>query len=93
MTRQEIIKLAQTSSLSLEEGEIEAFTSDLEKMISFGKQLEDLDTNEVDINKRDSALYNVFRKDQVKPSMAKEELLANAPEQKDGCFFVPQIVE
>lgn len=93
MTRQEIIKLAQTSSLSLEEGEIEAFTSDLEKMISFGKQLEDLDTNEVDINKRDSALYNVFRKDEVKPSMAKEELLANAPEQKDGCFFVPQIVE
>lgn len=93
MTRQEIIRLAQTSSLSLEECEIEAFTSDLEKMISFGKQLEDLDTNEVDINKRDSALYNVFRKDEVKPSMAKEELLANAPEQKDGCFFVPQIVE
>lgn len=93
MTRQEIITLAQTASLSLEESEIEAFTSDLEKMIDFGKQLEDLNTEEVEISKRDGTLYNVFRKDEIKPSMAKEELLANAPKQKDGCFFVPQIVE
>lgn len=93
MTRQEIITLAQTTSLSLEESEIEAFTSDLEKMIDFGKQLEDLNTEEVEISKRDGTLYNVFRKDEIKPSMAKEELLANAPKQKNGFFFVPQIVE
>ena len=93
MTRQEIITLAQTASLSLEESEIEAFTSDLEKMIDFGKQLEDLNTEEVEISKRDGTLYNVFRKDEIKPSMAKEELLANAPKQKNGFFFVPQIVE
>lgn len=93
MTREEIIKLAQIVSLSLKESEIQAFTSDLEKMIDYGKQLEDLNTENIDINKRDTALYNVFRKDEIKPSMAKEELLANAPKQKSGCFFVPQIVE
>lgn len=93
MTRQEIIKLAEATSLNLDESEIEAFIKDLEKMIAFGKELEKVNTKEVDINKRQGSLYNVFRKDEVRPSMAKEELLANAPKQKDGCFFVPQIVE
>jgi len=93
MTNQEIMKLAQTTSLTLEESEMEIFVKEMEKMIDFGKQLEDLNTAGIEINKRDDGLYNVFRKDEIKPSMAKEKLLANAPEQKNGCFFVPQIVE
>ena len=37
--------------------------------------------------------YNVFRADEVRPSAARELLLANAPSQEQGCFFVPKIVE
>ena len=31
--------------------------------------------------------------DGVKPSMARELILQNAPKQKDGCFLVPKTVE
>ena len=93
MTKKEILKLAQTASLSLTDSEIEAFTQDLDKMIGFAEQLEELDTSGVEDIKNDDGLYNVFRKDEIKPSMAKEELLANAPQQKNGSFFVPQVVE
>lgn len=93
MTKQEILKIAQTASLSLTDSEIEIFAEDLERMIGFAKQLEELDTKDVECIKNDNGLYNVFRKDEIKPSMAKEELLANAPQQKNGSFFVPQIVE
>lgn len=93
MTREEVLKIAQTASLSLTDDEIVAFTQDLDKMVGFAKQLEELDTEGVDPIKSDDGIYNVLRKDEIKPSMAKEELLANAPEQKNGYFFVPQIVE
>ena len=93
MTREEVLKIAQTASLTIEDHEIEDFVKDLDKMIGFARQLEELDTTNVDLTQNDDGLYNVFRKDEVKPSMAKEELLANSPQSKNGCFFVPQIVE
>jgi len=36
---------------------------------------------------------NVYRPDEVRPSLSPEEALANAPEVEDGRFKVPRIVE
>ena len=36
---------------------------------------------------------NNFREDEAVNTENREALLANAPEQKDGCFKVPQTVE
>jgi len=33
----------------------------------------------------------VFREDNVKKPLSKEEVLSNAPEEKDGSFLVPKI--
>lgn len=93
LTKKDVLKLAGLAHLSLTQSEAEEFVKDLDKMVSLAEELQGLDTSGVDLEDRDSNVYNVLRKDQVKPSMAKEELLANAPEQKEGCFFVPQIVE
>lgn len=93
ITKESVLKIADIAHLSLTEDEIGIFTQDLEKMIDFAKQLEDLDVEGVELDRNDTSVYNVFRKDEVQPSMAKEELLANAPKEKNGCFFVPQIVE
>ncbi len=93
MTREDVIKLAETASLSLKESEIESFQEDLKKMIAFAEQLQSLATDQLSHESEDTGIYNVFRKDEVKPSMAKEELLANAPQEKNGFFFVPQIME
>ncbi|PKM52991.1 MAG: Asp-tRNA(Asn)/Glu-tRNA(Gln) amidotransferase GatCAB subunit C, partial [Firmicutes bacterium HGW-Firmicutes-5] len=36
---------------------------------------------------------NVFRDDVARPSMDREKLLRNAPNQENGCFSVPKVVE
>lgn len=92
ITKEEVLNVAEIAHLTLTDNEVEAFTKDLEKMVTFAKELDKLDTGK-ELETEEPTLYNVFRKDEVKPSMAKEELLANAPQEKDGCFFVPQIVE
>jgi len=37
-------------------------------------------------------MKNVFRKDEVKPSLTPSEALSGAPAQEDGRFRVPQIL-
>lgn len=93
ITRDDIMKIADMSSLSLSEEEIQMFVQDIEKMINFAHQLDELDVEGVEPVIYDKSVYNVFRKDEVKPSTPKEELLANAPEQRNGCFFVPKVLE
>jgi aspartyl-tRNA(Asn)/glutamyl-tRNA(Gln) amidotransferase subunit C len=36
---------------------------------------------------------NVFREDEVRPSLPQEKALANAPDQADGFFRVPKIID
>ena len=36
---------------------------------------------------------NVFREDVRKPSAPREEILANAPQQLEGCYAVPRVVD
>ena len=38
-------------------------------------------------------IKNVFRKDQLKDSYDREEILMNAPEKQAGCVSVPKVVE
>lgn len=93
ITKEDVLKIADIAHLNLTEDEVQVFTEDLEKMVAFADQLNEIDMTDAETKIEEATLFNVLRKDQVKPSMTKEELLANAPQEKNGCFFVPQIVE
>lgn len=93
ITKEDVLKIAGIAQLSLTDDEVGAFTKDLEKMLAFANELNEIAGIDEDIQEEEPTLYNVFRKDEVHPSMAKEALLANAPKAKNGCFFVPQTVE
>jgi aspartyl-tRNA(Asn)/glutamyl-tRNA(Gln) amidotransferase subunit C len=36
---------------------------------------------------------NIFREDEVRPSLPRDKVLANAPDQAEGFFRVPRILE
>ena len=38
-------------------------------------------------------VHTVFREDEVANTDSREQILANAPEQKDGAFKVPRTIE
>jgi aspartyl-tRNA(Asn)/glutamyl-tRNA(Gln) amidotransferase subunit C len=54
--------------------------------------LSELDTEEVEPMAHAVEVTNVFRADEPRPSLAREEALANAPEQDGQCYLVPAVL-
>ena len=89
----DIDKVAELARLSLKPEEKARLSKDLNNILQYVKQLESLDTRDVEPTSHVLNLENVFRKDEVKPSDVREQALSHAP-LKDGKFFkVPKVVE
>ena len=89
----DIDKVAELGRLSLRPEEKAKLAKDLGNILQYVKQLESLDTREVEPTSHVLNLENVFREDEVKPSEIRDQALAHAP-LKDGKFFkVPKTVE
>ena len=84
--------VAELAHLKLDDDQRAQAAADLSRMIGYVDQLAELDTDGVEPMSHVFPLVNVFREDEVKPSMARELILQNAPKQKDGCFLVPKTV-
>ncbi len=85
--------VAQLAHLKIDGTQREEAARDLARMIGYVDSLSALDTRDVEPMSHAFPVVNVFREDEVEESMAREEILQNAPAQKDGCFLVPKTVE
>lgn len=93
ITREEINHLAELSNFSLKENEIEALGGDLDKIIEYISQLDELDTEGVEPTYQVFEMENVWRDDEIKPQEAdREALLALAPESYDNQIKVPKVL-
>ena len=93
ITRQEVEHVANLARLRFQEVEMERFTHQLNAILAYIDKLNELDTSGVEPTYHVLDLVNVFREDEIQPSLPKEIALANAPERADGFFKVPRIVE
>ena len=59
-------------------------------MLDYIDTLNELDTSEVEPMSHVFPVNNVFREDVVTNGDDREEILANAPEAKEGAFVVPK---
>ena len=90
---QQVRKVAKLARLDLTEAEIEEFTGQLGAILQYVEKMNELETAEVEPLAHCLPIHNVFRADEVRPSLGTEKTLANAPE-RDGVFFkVPKILE
>lgn len=64
--------------------------SDLQEILQYIDTLSELDTEGIEPMSHALPLTNVMREDVVQPSAPPEEVLANAPAQKDNYFLVPR---
>ena len=85
--------VANLSKLLLSPAEKEAMAKDMEEIVNFANQLQAIDTQNVPVTAHVAKLKNVFREDAPQAPFDRDLLLKNAPEQHDGCIFVPQVVE
>ena len=85
--------VAELAHLKLDDAQKQQAADDLARMIGYVDKLSELDTDGVEPMSHAFPVTNVFREDEVRESMARELVLANAPAVKDGCFLVPKTVE
>ena len=93
LSREEVAKVAILARLRLGAGELEMFTGQLNGIVDFVAQLQELDTTDVEPLAHGVEVRNVFREDVRGPSLPREEALANAPERNSESFLVPAVLE
>ena len=91
--KMDIEKVARLARLELSEEEKVTFGNQLEQVLNYMEQLNRLDTTGVEPTSHAIPIFNVFKEDEVKPSFPQGEVLAIAPDEEEGHFKVPKIIE
>ena len=78
------------AKLELSDEEKEQAKKDMANMLGYIDTLNELDTSGVEPMSHVFPVNNVFREDVVTNGDDREEILANAPEAKEGAFVVPK---
>ncbi len=92
LTHETVKKVAALARLKLSATEVETFTSQLGKILEYVDILSEVDTNGVEPLVHAIELSNVLRDDEPRPSLPREQVLANAPKTDGRFFLVPQIL-
>lgn len=79
--------------LNLTETEKKLFTEQLDSVIQYIDKLNELDTSNVEPTAHVLPIKNVFRKDELRPSLSRDKALQNAPDSRDGFYKVPKIID
>ena len=90
---EQVKHIALLARLSLQPQETALFTRQLNEILGYMEQLNEVPTDGVEPTSHILDLFNVFRPDDARSSIDTEALLANAPETAHHFFVVPRIVE
>ncbi|MEE9400664.1 MAG: Asp-tRNA(Asn)/Glu-tRNA(Gln) amidotransferase subunit GatC [Dehalococcoidia bacterium] len=93
LSREEVKHIALLARLGVDEADLEKFSEQLSNILENFEILQRVDTTGVPPTSHPVALNNVIRDDDVAPSFAPGEILANAPQEEDGCFRVRAVLE
>ena len=93
LTRADVLKVANLARLKLTDAEVDDCTAKLSSVLAYVDTLNEVATDEVDPLVHAVELSNVFRNDEVTPSLSREAALANAPKTDGQFFLVPQILD
>jgi aspartyl-tRNA(Asn)/glutamyl-tRNA(Gln) amidotransferase subunit C len=92
VSRADVEHVATLSRLALTDDEIEQLIGELGAILDYAAEVSTLDTADVPPTAHPLPLVNVFRPDDPRPSLDRDEVLAQAPAAEDGQFRVPRIL-
>ena len=91
--KMDINQVAELARLNLKPDERAKLAADLEHILAYVEQLQELNTDHVEPTSHVLSLQNVFRKDKARPSHVSESLLKYAPKRAEKFFKVPKVIE
>ena len=89
----DIAHVARLARLGLSEEELAGYQAQLGVILDHAARVQEADTSEVGPTARPLPMVNAFRPDEVRPSLDRDEVLAQSPEHEDGYFRVPPHLE
>jgi aspartyl-tRNA(Asn)/glutamyl-tRNA(Gln) amidotransferase subunit C len=93
LTREQVAHIAELARLSLTDEEMALYQEQLSAVLEYAERLQALETDAISPTATVLPVHNVMRNDEPCPSMAQDDILANAPEAQDGCFRVQAVLE
>ena len=85
--------IARLARLRFTDEELKVFEPQLANILKFVEELKAVDVAGVEPTSHPLSMANVFREDEVKPSISIEEFLKTAPKSRGRFFEVPKIIE
>ena len=93
ITKEDVQYIASLSRIHLQGEEVERLTKDLENILGYVHKLEKLDVRAVEPTSHVLPLANVYREDEVKPSLPQAEVMKTAAAPHNGFFKVPKVIQ
>lgn len=92
VTKEDLSNVAVLSRLSVPEEKADTYLAQMDAILTYMDNLSALDTENVKPTTYALPMQNVFREDEVHPSLDREAALSNAPLKEDGYFKVPCVL-
>ena len=89
----DVAKVALLARLRLSPDELETFTGQLNSIVDYVAQLQELDTTDVEPLAHGIEVRNVFRDDVRGEALPREQALTNAPRRSATSFLVPAVLD
>ena len=89
----DVAYVAELARLELTDEEKAVFQPQLENIVKYVEKISAVDVEDVPPTLNGREIVNAFREDVVRPSMDREDALANAPARTGDEFMLPKIVE
>lgn len=93
ITVKDVQHVAKLARLQLSQDEEATLTEQMNAILQYAEKLNELDTEHVKPTTHVLQVSNVMRDDVVKESLSQEAALLNAPDEEDGHFKVPAVLE
>ena len=93
ITLRDVEYVAGLAQLRLTEDEKNRLVREMDDILAYMDQLNELDTDAVEPMMHAMEMTNVFRQDETGASLPREEALMNAPMHDGEYFLVPRILE
>jgi aspartyl-tRNA(Asn)/glutamyl-tRNA(Gln) amidotransferase subunit C len=91
ITREDVLHVARLARLEIPEDQIERVQAELGAILEAVGKVSELDLEGVEPTSHPLDLVNVWGEDEPRPSLTREEALANAPDAAEGAFRVPAV--
>ncbi|MBA2615730.1 MAG: Asp-tRNA(Asn)/Glu-tRNA(Gln) amidotransferase subunit GatC [Actinobacteria bacterium] len=91
ITREDVLHVARLARLEIPADQVEEVQGQLSAILEAVGKVSELDLSDVEPTSHPLDVVNAWAEDEPRPSLSREEALANAPDPSEGAFRVPAV--